>query len=199
MKRSPRSVVLPTMIVTLIVSAGVLAGTAESGKDPAGSGASTVDGARIIAADSEPQNWLAHGRTYGEQRYSPLAQINDGNVEKLGLAWSYATGTTRGLQASPIVVDGTMYTTGTWSVVWALDAKTGRELWKYDPEVPRAWGRYLCCDAVNRGVAVWKGSVYVGTIDGRLVSLDAKTGSKRWEVNTIDRSKPYSITGARAS
>ena len=161
-----------------------------------GGGAASVDGTRIEAADREPQNWLAHGRTYGEQRYSPLAQIDDGNVEKLGLAWSFATATTRGLQASPIVVDGTMYTTGTWSVVWALDAKTGKELWKYDPEVPKAWGRYLCCDAVNRGVAVWKGSVYVGTIDGRLVSLDARTGAKRWEVNTIDRTKPYSITGA---
>ena len=161
-----------------------------------GGGAATVDGARIVAADSEPQNWLSHGRTYGEQRYSPLARINDGNVGELGLAWSYATGTTRGLQASPIVVDGTMYTTGTWSVVYALDAKTGRELWKYDPEVPRAWGRYLCCDAVNRGVAVWKGALYLGTIDGRLVSLDAKTGARRWEVNTIDRTKPYSITGA---
>src|SRR5512135_689991 len=145
-----------------------------------GGGAATVDGARIIAADKEPQNWLAHGRTYGEQRYSPLSQINDGNVDKLGLAWSFATATTRGLQASPIVVDGVIYTTGTWSVVWALDAKTGRQLWNYDPEVPRAWGRYLCCDAVNRGVAVWKGAVYVGTIDGRLVSLDAKTGAKRW-------------------
>jgi quinohemoprotein ethanol dehydrogenase len=162
----------------------------------AAGGAATVDGARIIAADREPQNWLTHGRTYGEQRFSPLAKINDANIERLGLAWSYATGTTRGLQASPIVVDGTMYTTGTWSVVWALDARTGRELWKFDPEVPRAWGRYLCCDAVNRGVAVWKGTLYLGTIDGRLVALDAKTGSKRWEVNTIDRSKPYSITGA---
>jgi len=162
----------------------------------AGSGAATVDGARIIAADGEPQNWLTHGRTYSEQRYSPLTQINAGNVEQLGLAWSYATGTRRGLQASPIVVDGTMYTTGTWSVVFALDAKTGRELWTYDPEVPRAWGRYLCCDAVNRGVAVWKGMLYVGTIDGRLVALDAATGRKRWEINTIDRSKPYSITGA---
>jgi len=161
-----------------------------------GGGAATVDGARIVAADSEPQNWLAHGRTYGEQRYSPLAQVNDGNVGKLGLAWSYATGTTRGLQASPIVVDGTMYTTGVWSVVWALDAKTGKELWKYDPEVPRAWGRYACCDAVNRGVAVWKGAVYFATLDGRLIALDAKTGSRRWEVNTIDRSKPYTITGA---
>jgi len=161
-----------------------------------GTGAATVDGVRIIAADQEPQNWLAHGRTYGEQRYSPLTKINDGNIEKLGLAWSYATGTTRGLQASPIVVDGTMYTTGVWSVVWALDAKTGKELWKYDPEVPRAWGRYACCDAVNRGVAVWKGSVYFATLDGRLIALDAKTGTKRWEVNTIDRNKPYTITGA---
>jgi quinohemoprotein ethanol dehydrogenase len=161
-----------------------------------GAGAATVDGARIIAADQEPQNWLAHGRTYSEQRYSPLAQINDGNVEKLGLAWSYATGTMRGLQASPIVVDGTMYTTGVWSVVWALDAKTGKELWKYDPDVPRAWGRHACCDAVNRGVAVWKGSVYFATLDGRLVALDAKTGAKRWEIDTIDRSKPYTITGA---
>jgi len=186
---SHRALLGVALLTLSIGTAGVAAA-----KSPGG--AATVDGARIAAADSEPQNWLAHGRTYGEQRYSPLAQVNDGNVEKLGLAWSFPTATTRGLQASPIVVDGTMYTTGTWSVVWALDAKTGKELWKYDPEVPRAWGRYLCCDAVNRGVAVWKGAVYVGTIDGRLVSLDARTGKKRWEVNTIDRTKPYSITGA---
>jgi quinohemoprotein ethanol dehydrogenase len=155
-----------------------------------------VDGARITAADSEPHNWLAHGRTYGEQRFSPLKQVNSGNVEKLGLAWAYATGTLRGLQATPIVVDGVMFTTGVWSVVYALDAKTGQELWKYDPQVPREWGRYACCDAVNRGVAVWKGSVYFATLDGRLVCLDARTGGRRWEVNTIDRSKPYTITGA---
>ncbi|MGL6222817.1 MAG: PQQ-dependent dehydrogenase, methanol/ethanol family [Steroidobacteraceae bacterium] len=155
-----------------------------------------VTAERIIAADREPQNWLAHGRTYDEQRYSPLDHINAGNVDKLGLAWVYATGTTRGLQATPIVVDGRMYTTGVWSVVYALDAKTGKPLWTYDPEVPRAWGRNACCDAVNRGVAVWQGAVYVGTLDGRLVSLDARTGKKRWEVNTIDRTKPYTITGA---
>ncbi len=155
-----------------------------------------VTAERIIAADREPQNWLAHGRTYDEQRFSPLDQINAGNVGKLGLAWSYATGTTRGLQATPIVVDGRMYTTGVWSVVYALDAKTGKPLWTFDPEVPRAWGRNACCDAVNRGVAVWQGAVYVGTLDGRLVSLDARTGKKRWEVNTIDRTKPYTITGA---
>ena len=189
-----RSLLLSAFVLTTSVLS--LASPAAVAESKSVGGVAGVDGARIATADREPQNWLAHGRTYDEQRYSPLAKINDANVGELGLAWSYATGTTRGLQASPIVVDGTMYTTGTWSVVWALDAKTGRELWKYDPEVPRAWGRNLCCDAVNRGVAVWKGAVYVGTIDGRLVSLDAKTGAKRWEVNTIDRTKPYSITGA---
>jgi len=176
----------------------VACGAPSFAKSPvkASSSYAQVDGARIAAADSEPQNWLAHGRTYGEQRFSPLKQVNAGNVEKLGLAWSYATGTLRGLQATPIVVDGMMFTTGVWSVVYALDAKTGKELWKYDPEVPREWGRYACCDAVNRGVAVWKGSVYFATLDGRLVCLDARTGGRRWVVNTIDRSKPYTITGA---
>jgi quinohemoprotein ethanol dehydrogenase len=162
----------------------------------AAGGAATVDGARIAAADREPQNWLTHGRTYDEQRFSPLAQVNDGNVGQLGLAWSYPTLTTRGLQASPLIVDGKMYTTGTWSIVFALDAKTGKELWKYDPMVPREWGRYACCDAVNRGVAIWKGLVYVATLDGRLIALDARNGHKRWEVNTIDRTKPYTITAA---
>jgi quinohemoprotein ethanol dehydrogenase len=158
--------------------------------------AKPVTGERIVAADREPQNWLAHGRTYDEQRYSPLTNINDGNVERLGLAWSYATHTTRGLQATPIVVDGRMYATGVWSVVYALDARTGRELWTYDPKVPREWGRYACCDAVNRGVALWGDALFFGTLDGRLVSLDARTGKKRWEVDTIGRTAPYTITGA---
>ena len=158
--------------------------------------AADIDGARILAADSEAQNWMAHGRTYSEQRFSPLDKINAGNVKDLGLAWSYDTNTIRGLEATPIVKDGVMFATGSWSVVYALDAKTGEQLWTYDPEVPREWGRKPCCDVVNRGVAVWKGRVYVGTLDGRLVALDAKTGKPVWDVNTIDRSKPYVITGA---
>lgn len=158
--------------------------------------ATEVDGARIVAADAEPGNWLTHGRTYSGQRFSPLDKVNAGNVKDLGLAWSYDTATVRGLEASPIVVDGVMFATGSWSIVYALDAKTGEELWKYDPEVPGEWGRKLCCDVVNRGVAVWKGRVYVGTIDGRLIALDAKTGKPIWDISTIDRSKPYSITGA---
>lgn len=155
-----------------------------------------VNEARIVGADSEPGNWLAHGRTYSEQRYSPLDQINDQNVGTLGLAWSYDTATTRGLEASPIVVDGVMYFTGSWSTVYAVNAKTGEELWTFDPEVPRPWGRFACCDVVNRGVAVWEGMVFVGTIDGRLIALDAANGSELWDVMTIDQSKPYTITGA---
>ncbi len=152
-----------------------------------GNAVNNLDGARIVDADSEPQNWLAHGRTYGEQRYSPLDKINAGNVKDLGLAWTYDTDTIRGLEASPIVVDGVMFATGSWSKVYALDAKSGEELWTYDPKVPGETGRKPCCDVVNRGVAVWKGRVYVGTLDGRLVALDARNGRPIWEVQTVDR------------
>lgn len=158
-------------------------------------GVAAVDGERIINADAEPGNWMSHGRTYSEQRYSPLDQINDGNASRLGLAWSFSTGTVRGLEATPIVVDGKMFTTGNWGVVYALDAKTGEELWDFDPEVPGEWGRYGCCDIVNRGVAVWKGRVYVASFDGRLFALNADDGSVHWEVNTIPGA-PYTITGA---
>ena len=158
--------------------------------------AADVDEARIRAADSEPGNWLAHGRTYSEQRYSPLDQIDDETIGRLGLAWSIDLGTNRGVEATPIVVDGILYASGPWSVVWAVDGRSGEVLWTYDPEVPRQWGRNACCDVVNRGVAVWKGRVYVGTIDGRLVALNAKTGAPEWQVLTIDPKKPYTITGA---
>ncbi len=155
-----------------------------------------VDGERIINADSEPENWLAHGRTYSEQRYSPLKQIDRASVSRLGLAWWHDTGTTRGLEASPIVLDGVLFTTGNWGVVHALDARSGREIWQYDPQVPGHWARYGCCDIVNRGVALWRGRVYVASFDGRLIALDAKTGRKIWEVDTINRTVPYTITGA---
>ena len=100
------------------------------------------------------------------------------------------------MEATPLVVDGRMYVTGTWSIVYALDAATGEELWRYDPEVPKAWAQYACCDVVNRGVAAWGDAIFVGTLDGYLVSLDAATGEVRWRVDTIDRKPPYTITGA---
>jgi PQQ-dependent dehydrogenase (methanol/ethanol family) len=141
-------------------------------------------------------SWPLHGRDAGEQRYSPLAQIDRSSVARLGLAWSFDLGSTRGVEATPIVVGGVMYVTGDWSKVFALDAATGKLLWRYDPQVPGEWARHACCDIVNRGVAVHDGAVFVGTLDGRLISLDAKTGAVNWDVLTIDPSKPYTITGA---
>ena len=103
--------------------------------------AADIDGARVAGADGEPENWLAHGRTYSGQRFSPLNKINAQTVKDLGLAWQYDTGTIRGLESSPIVNEGIMFATGSWSKVYALDAKTGEELWTYDPQVPGEWGR----------------------------------------------------------
>ena len=155
-----------------------------------------VTSARLTAADSEPGQWMSHGRTYDEQRFSPLEQITKANIKQLGLAWSVDLDTNRGQEATPIVVDGVMYVSTAWSKVKAYNAATGEELWAYDPMVPGGWAVNACCDVVNRGVAVWEGKVFVGTIDGRLIALDAATGKPLWDVNTIDRTKPYTITGA---
>ncbi len=182
-----------------LVLIAVLSSAGASPPGQAGTGgaaAGRVDTARVGAAGEEPGSWLVHGRTWDEQRFSPLSQIDRESISRLGLAWSYRTETRRGLEATPIVVDGVLYATGTWSVVHALDAATGRLLWRFDPEVPRAKGRDACCDVVNRGVAVWKGRVYLGSLDGRLIALDAATGAKVWEVQTVDPSAPYTITGA---
>ena len=156
----------------------------------------SVNGARLIAADSEPGQWMSHGRTYDEQRFSPLNRITKDNVKDLGLAWFADLDTHRGQEATPIVVDGVLYISTAWSKVKAYNAATGEQLWSYDPLVPGGWGVKACCDVVNRGVAVWDGKVFVGTLDGRLIALDAATGKPLWDVNTIDRSKPYTITGA---
>ena len=158
--------------------------------------ATALTAGRIENADSEPRNWLTHGRTYSEQRFSPLDQINTRNVRSLGLAWSFRTGTRRGIEATPLVVDGVMYTTGSWSRVYALHAGTGELKWRFDPEVPGGAARKACCDVVNRGVALWGNKVYVGTIDGRLIALDAADGSVVWQVVTVDQNENYTITGA---
>lgn len=155
-----------------------------------------VNASRLLNADREPQNWLTYGRTYSEQRFSPLKQINDRNVSRLGLAWYYDLDTHRGQEATPLVVDGVMYFTTAWSKVVALNAATGKLLWSYDPKVPPQWQVNACCDVVNRGVALWHGKVFVATLDGRLVALDAANGKPVWQKLTIDPARRYTITGA---
>ncbi|MBP7615386.1 MAG: PQQ-binding-like beta-propeller repeat protein, partial [Steroidobacteraceae bacterium] len=155
-----------------------------------------------LPAHSAPSEWTLHGHSFDEQRHSPLTRINVATADRLGLAWTFddfvVRGRThRGTQATPLMHDGVLYFTGPWSVVYAIDARTGARRWTYDPEVEGAWARRTCCDAVNRGVALWKGTIYVGTLDGWLVALDAATGKLRWRVDTlIDRTRSYSITGA---
>jgi quinohemoprotein ethanol dehydrogenase len=156
-----------------------------------------VDQARLNAADSEPQNWLTLGRDGNQSYYSPLSTINEATVGRLGFAWTYDLGTSRGQEATPIVVDGVMYTSGTWGFVYAVDATTGKERWKFDPHADPRAARNPCCDLVNRGVAVWKGKVLVTSVDGVLHALDAKTGHQLWSVPTItDHTVSYSSTGA---
>jgi len=158
--------------------------------------AADVDAARLGGAEQDPANWLTYGRTYTEQRFSPLNRIDAGNVKTLGLAWYADFDANRGQEATPLVIDGVMYLTTAWSIVRAFDAKTGAPLWSYDPQVPRALGVRGCCDVVNRGVGAWKGKIYVATFDGRLVALDAATGKPAWSVLTVDPGKPYTITMA---
>ena len=150
----------------------------------------------LVDFNSSPDEWLLHGRTYAEERHSPLDQINTSNVDQIGLSWSFETGTNRGHETTPIVKDGVMFITAPWSVVHALDAKTGDLLWTHDPKVERAWANNACCDVVNRGVALYENSIFFGTIDGRLISLDKDTGTENWSILTIDKSRPYTITGA---
>ncbi|MBY0329204.1 MAG: PQQ-dependent dehydrogenase, methanol/ethanol family [Acetobacteraceae bacterium] len=143
------------------------------------------------------RDWPSYGLNFSENRFSPLTGITTENAAQLGLAWSYDLGSRRGVQATPVVVGGVMYVTASWSVVHAIDARTGARLWSFDPEVPREYGARGCCDVVNRGVAVHRGKVYVASYDGRLFALDAATGARAWERDTItDRARPYTVTGA---
>jgi quinohemoprotein ethanol dehydrogenase len=159
--------------------------------------AAAVDARRLTAADSEPGNWMGPGRDYGEQHFSPLKAIDAANAKQLGLAWFYDIDTAhRGQESTPLVVDGVMYLTSAWSKVIALNAKTGAPLWVYDPRVPGKAAINACCDVVNRGAAAWKGRIYSGTLDGRLIALDAATGKLVWEVMTVPEGGRYTITGA---
>jgi len=158
--------------------------------------AGAVDDARMLRAASDPTNWVVNGGDLEGRHYSSLDQINETNVSRLGPAWTFDFDTWRTQESEPLVVDGVMYVTTAWSKVYALDAATGKQLWAFDPAIPKERGVNACCDVVNRGAAVYKGRVYFGTIDGRLIALDARTGKQAWSVQTTPPDRAYSITGA---
>jgi quinohemoprotein ethanol dehydrogenase len=158
---------------------------------------SAIDSAAITANTATSKDWPTYGLDYAETRFSKLNQITAENVKDIGLMWTYNLESIRGVEATPLVVDGIMYVSAPWSVVHAVDTRTGKRLWTFDPGVDREKGYRGCCDVVNRGVALYKGKVFVGAYDGRLVALDAATGTKVWEKDTvIDRKMSYTITGA---
>ena len=178
----------------LVLSTLGVWGCSEVIGDGAGEGGITAEA--LIGAGDDDANWITHGRTYSEQRFSPLAQISTENVGELGLEWFADMDTARGQETTPLVMDGKLYLTTAWSKVKAFDAATGEPLWDYDPEVPGETGVKACCDVVNRGVAAWGTSLFLGTLDGRLVALDRDTGDVRWEVQTTDPEQSYTVTGA---
>ena len=153
-----------------------------------------IDG-DYLKTGGDGSNWAMTGFSYDEQRHSPLKLINDSNVQDLGIAWFADLPDARGQEATPVVVDGKMFVSTAWSKVFAYDAKTGKPLWSFDPKVDKSRGVKACCDVVNRGVAFWKGSVFVGTIDGRLISLNASTGKQNWSAQTLDLESNGTITG----
>ena len=156
-----------------------------------------VDGERLRTPDSAQDvgQWMSYGRTWDEQRFSPLNLINEGNVSRLGLAWYDDLETFRGVQSTPLYVDGVLYNASVWNVVTAYDARSGQVLWRFDPKVGREWARLACCGPSTRGIAIWEGRIYIGALDGRLIAVNARNGKQVWSVQTVDNTQAYSITG----
>ena len=192
-----KAMLLGGVFASLIVSPVLADGHKKISAEKIKEVTSKIDTSAIIANDKADKNWPTHGLNYGETRYSTLNKITHENVSKLGLSWSTSLESRRGVEATPIVVDGVMFVSSSWSIVHAIDAVSGKELWRYDPEVPKNYAHKGCCDVVNRGVAVYKGLVFVGAFDGNLHAIDAATGKRVWKTDTIiDRTRNYTITGA---
>ena len=151
---------------------------------------------KALADESSGDNWLAFGRTYSEQRYSPLTQISDATIGRLKPDWFLELPNDRGLVSTPLVVDGALYFIGSMNIVRAVDARSGKLIWQYDPRVGAQAGRLRVGWDHNRGIGFWRGKVYAATWDGRLVAIDARTGKELWQAITIDPAKPMYITGA---
>jgi quinohemoprotein ethanol dehydrogenase len=179
------------VLIAVSLAALTLAGCGTKPSAPVTQGVTDA----MIASGNDGE-WLSYGNDFGEQRFSKLTQISDQNVKGLGLAWSHDLETARGQEATPLVHDGVLYVSTAWSMVKAFDAKTGALKWSYDPKVPRETLVRACCDAVNRGVALYGDKVYVASLDGRLIALDQKTGKEAWVKTVVPNQDDYTITGA---
>src|SRR5215468_532983 len=136
---------------------------------------------KVLKDAGKGTEWTMNGMNWGEQRYSTMTQINPANVNKLALAWSYELGSGGGnQQATPLYSNGVIYTVTNWSIVAAIDAKSGKELWRHDPDADRTMTQpgksRLCCGVNSRGIALYEGKVLVPVVDGRMQALDAATG-----------------------
>ncbi|MFC3101662.1 PQQ-dependent dehydrogenase, methanol/ethanol family [Altererythrobacter lauratis] len=193
MQRTLRSALLAGFAITL---APMLAGC-QMAAAPAPLAASPIASNDPLAHPA-PGEWTSDGRDYTAQRYSPLTQINAGNIGELGLAWYADLDTYRGVEATPLYADGVLYNTLAWNITTAYDARTGAVLWTYDPQVPREFGRLACCEPVSRGLALHGDKVIIATLDGRLIALDRTTGRPIWTTRTfpLHSGYAYSITGA---
>src|SRR5262245_18168899 len=139
--------------------------------------------------------WLTHSGDYTGQRHSPLTQITPANVGQLTAQWTFQTGVTGKFEATPIVIDGTLYITGADNNAWAIDGKTGRQLWRYQRALPQQ-GLRVCSGRVNRGFAVLGDQLFMSTLDAHLVSLDRATGKVIWDIAIADYTQGYASTGA---
>ena len=158
--------------------------------------AGDVTQARVLAEEEAGSNWLVNGRDFSGKRFSPLNQITDKNISELGLAWSLDIDSPMGLAVEPIVVDGVIYISGSLDRVYAVDAASGRLLWRVDPQVSLTAMRNSWAARTNRGVAVWEGKVFVGTGDCRMIALDAETGEQQWQAPVCIDTTQTGITGA---
>tara|TARA_R110002110_G_C13470525_1_gene721019 strand:+ start:137335 stop:139560 length:2226 start_codon:yes stop_codon:yes gene_type:complete len=164
-------------------------------KVPVGEAATLAQ--RLLQLENEPQTWMTGGRDYQQSYYSPLQQINAANVDQLGYAWHYDLESEHGYEATPLVVDGVMYGSGPMGTAFALDARSGKELWSFTPEIDLSFVRKVCCGVVNRGVVLDGDRLFVGALDGYLYALDKADGTVLWRVDTFtDRERGYTITGA---
>ena len=153
-----------------------------------------VPSERLVKSSQEPQNWLSYSGNYAGWRYSALDQINPANVSRLRAEWVLQTGSLGKFETTPLVVDGVLYATGQDNRVFAVDARTGKAIWRYQRHLPGKL--HPCCGTVNRGVAALGNKLFMATLDAHLLALDSKTGNVVWDVETADYSKGYSYTVA---